>query len=431
MKALIVLDDKEKLSSISEKLTNAGFDTICYQWLMKALDNLEEISPHLVIISAEDYPRHWKVFVQHIKAHFKDDNTKVFLLTSSLTEEEQKKVKYLGIQDIIYDINTDLQKVISAFTLEPALTAETLSEPVPALTAETLSEPVPVLTVEPVLEPEPAFAAEPVLEPEPTLIAESLLEPEPALTAEPVPEPVPALTAETLSESEPALTAEPLSEPVPVLTAEPVPEPVQTLTAEPVPEPVPVLTAETLSEPEPALTAETLSEPVPVLTAEPVLEPVPVLAAEPLSEPVPALTAEPVSEPVPVLTAEPVLEPEPALTTETLSEPVPVLTAESVPKPVQTLQTEPVFQRKIVSSCDFFITNPSTNRIISGKVKKYKYPTLIFIPNNQDEKKSLRFGQIFENCILKQVVNNKELSSTHRCQIRGFTDNSIEFCLLR
>ena len=431
MKALIVLDDKEKLSSISEKLTNAGFDTICYQWLMKALDNLEEISPHLVIISAEDYPRHWKVFVQHIKAHFKDDNTKVFLQTSSLTEEEQKKVKYLGIQDIIYDINTDLQKVISAFTLEPALTAETLSEPVPALTAETLSEPVPVLTVEPVLEPEPAFAAEPVLEPEPTLIAESLLEPEPALTAEPVPEPVPALTAETLSESEPALTAEPLSEPVPVLTAEPVPEPVQTLTAEPVPEPVPVLTAETLSEPEPALTAETLSEPVPVLTAEPVLEPVPVLAAEPLSEPVPALTAEPVSEPVPVLTAEPVLEPEPALTTETLSEPVPVLTAESVPKPVQTLQTEPVFQRKIVSSCDFFITNPSTNRIISGKVKKYKYPTLIFIPNNQDEKKSLRFGQIFENCILKQVVNNKELSSTHRCQIRGFTDNSIEFCLLR
>ena len=379
MKALIVLDDKEKLSSISEKLTNAGFDTICYQWLMKALDNLEEISPHLVIISAEDYPRHWKVFVQHIKAHFKDDNTKVFLLTSSLTEEEQKKVKYLGIQDIIYDINTDLQKVISAFTFEPALTAETLSEPVPVLTAETLSEPVPLLT------------------------AESLLEPEPVLAAEPVPEPVPALTAEPV----PALTTEPVLKPEPALTAETLSEPVQTLTAEPVLEPVPVLTAETLSEPEPALTAETLSEPVPVLTAEPVLEPEPALTAEPVPEPVPALTAEPVLEPVPALTAEPVLE------------------------PVQTLQTEPVFQRKIVSSCDFFITNPSTNRIISGKVKKYKYPTLIFIPNNQDEKKSLRFGQIFENCILKQVVNNKELSSTHRCQIRGFTDNSIEFCLLR
>ena len=419
MKALIVLDDKEKLSSISEKLTNAGFDTICYQWLMKALDNLEEISPHLVIISAEDYPRHWKVFVQHIKAHFKDDNTKVFLLTSSLTEEEQKKVKYLGIQDIIYDINTDLQKVISAFTLEPALTAEPVLEPVPALTTETLSEPEPALTAEPVLEPVPVLTAEPVLEPVPVLTAEPVLEPVPVLTAEPVLEPVPALTAETHSE------------PVPVLTAEPVSEPVPAPTAETLSEPVPVLTAETLSEPVPVLTAEPLSEPVPVLTAEPVPEPVPALTAEPVPEPVPALTAEPLSEPVPAVRAEPVPEPVPALAAEPLSEPEPALTAEPVLESVQTLQTEPVFQRKIVSSCDFFITNPSTNRIISGKVKKYKYPTLIFIPNNQDEKKSLRFGQIFENCILKQVVNNKELSSTHRCQIRGFTDNSIEFCLLR
>ena len=427
MKALIVLDDKEKLSSISEKLTNAGFDTICYQWLMKALDNLEEISPHLVIISAEDYPRHWKVFVQHIKAHFKDDNTKVFLLTSSLTEEEQKKVKYLGIQDIIYDINTDLQKVISAFTFEPALTAETLSEPVPVLTAETLSEPVPLLTAESLLEPEPVLAAEPVPEPVPALTAE----PVPALTTEPVLKPEPALTAETLSEPVPVLTAEPVPEPVPVLTAEPVLEPEPALTAEPVPEPVPALTAETLSEPVQTLTAEPVLEPVPVLTAETLSEPEPALTAETLSEPVPVLTAEPVLEPEPALTAEPVPEPVPALTAEPVLEPVPALTAEPVLEPVQTLQTEPVFQRKIVSSCDFFITNPSTNRIISGKVKKYKYPTLIFIPNNQDEKKSLRFGQIFENCILKQVVNNKELSSTHRCQIRGFTDNSIEFCLLR
>ena len=427
MKALIVLDDREKLSSISEKLTNAGFDTICYQWLMKALDNLEEISPHLVIISAEDYPRHWKVFVQHIKAHFKNDNTKVFLLTSSLTEEEQKKVKYLGIQDIIYDINTDLQKVISAFTLEPSLTAETLSEPEPALTAEPVLEPVPALTAEPVPEPVPALTAEPVLEPVPVL------------TAEPIPEPVPVLTAETLSEPVPALTAEPVPEPVLVLTAEPVPvltaesvlKPEPALAAEPLSEPVSALAAEPVLEPVPALTAEPVLEPVPALIAEPVLEPVQTLTAEPLSEPVSALTAEPLSEPVPALTAETLSEPEPVLTAEPLSEPVPVLTAEPVLEPEPALTAEPVFQRKIVSSCDFFITNPSTNRIISGKVKKYKYPTLIFIPNNQDEKKSLRFGQIFENCILKQVVNNKELSSTHRCQIRGFTDNSIEFCLLR
>ena len=345
MKALIVLDDKEKLASLSSKLTNAGFDTICYQWLMKALDNLEEISPHLVLISAEDYPRHWKVFVQHIKLH--NDETKVFLITSSLTEEEQKKVEILGIEDIIYDIDSELQKVFLAFDSQNHQQTEPLFEPEPALKAE------------PVLEPELTLKAEPLFEPEPTLQAEPLFEPEPALKAEPV------------LELEPTLQAEPLSEPEPTLRAEP------------------------------------LSEPEPTLRAEPLFEPEPALQAEPLSEPEPALQTEPLSKPEPALQAATLFEPEPAL------------------------KAEPVLERKIVSSCDFFITNPFTNRIICGKVKKYKYPTLIFIPNNQDEKNSLRFGQTFENCILKQVVNNKELSSNHRCQIRGFTDNSIEFCLLR
>ena len=351
MKALIVLDDKEKLASLSSKLTNAGFDTICYQWLMKALDNLEEISPHLVLISAEDYPRHWKVFVQHIKLH--NDETKVFLITSSLTEEEQKKVEILGIEDIIYDIDSELQKVFLAFDSQNHQQTE------------------------PLFEPEPVLKAEPLSEPEPTLKAEPLFEPEQTLTAEPLSEPEPALKAEPLFESEPALKAEPVLEPEPTLKAEP------------------------LSKPEPALQAKPLSEPEQTLTAEPVFEPEQTLKAKSLFEPEPALKAEPLSEPEPTLKAEPLSEP------------------------------EPVLERKIVSSCDFFITNPFTNRIICGKVKKYKYPTLIFIPNNQDEKNSLRFGQTFENCILKQVVNNKELSSNHRCQIRGFTDNSIEFCLLR
>ena len=423
MKALIVLDDKEKLASLSSKLTNAGFDTICYQWLMKALDNLEEISPHLVLISAEDYPRHWKVFVQHIKLH--NDETKVFLITSSLTEEEQKKVEILGIEDIIYDIDSELQKVFLAFDSQKHQQTEPLSEPELTLKAEPVLEPEPTLQAEPLFEPEPTLKAEPLSEPEPTLKAEPLSEPEPALKAEPVFEHKPALQAEPVLEPEPALKAEPVLEPEPALKAEPLFEPEPALKAEPLLEPEPALKAEPLFEPEPTLKVEPLFEPEPALKVEPVLEPEPALKAEPLFEPEPALKAEPVFEPEPALKAEPLSEPEPALKAEPLFEPEQTLTAEPV------LELEPVLERKIVSSCDFFITNPFTNRIICGKVKKYKYPTLIFIPNNQDEKNSLRFGQTFENCILKQVVNNKELSSNHRCQIRGFTDNSIEFCLLR
>ena len=262
MKALIVLEDKEKLSLLKKKLTNAGFDTICYQWLMKALDNLEEISPHLVIISAEDYPRHWKVFVQHVKANFSDNQTEIYLLASSKDSVESDKVKILGIKDVIYDFESDLQKLISSWIPDP----EEIAVQVPS--------------------PEPDHTAVQVASPEPADTAAQVATPEPADTA------------------------------------------VQVAT------------------PEPAHTA-----------------------------------------------------------------------AHS--------------QKPVVSSCNFIITNPVTNRAIPGRVRKYKYPTIIFIPNNKEDVKALRFGQVFENCILKQVVNNKELSCNHRCQIRGFTDDSIEFCLLR
>jgi hypothetical protein len=240
MKALIVLEDKEKLSLLKKKLTDAGFDTICYQWLMKALDNLEEISPHLVIISAEDYPRHWKVFVQHVKANFSDNQTEIYLVASSANTVESDKVKILGIKDVIYDFESDLQKLISSWI------------------------------------------------PDPEEITVQAVSPELADTAAQVPSPEPAVTA-----------------------------------------------------------------------------------------------------------------------------------------------AQVVSQKPVVSSCNFIITNPVTNRAIPGRVRKYKYPTIIFIPNNKEDVKTLRFGQVFENCILKQVVNNKELSCNHRCQIRGLSDESIEFCLLR
>lgn len=298
MKALIVLEDKEKLSLLKKKLTNAGFDTICYQWLMKALDNLEEISPHLVIISAEDYPRHWKVFVQHVKANFSDNQTEIYLLASSKDSVESDKVKILGIKDVIYDFESDLQKLISSWIPDPEEIATQVSTPEPADTAAQVASPEPAHTAAQVASTEPAHTAVQVASPEPAESAVQVTSPEPADSAAQVDSPEPAHTAVQVPTPEPAVTA-----------------------------------------------------------------------------------------------------------------------AHS--------------QKPVVSSCNFIITNPVTNRAIPGRVRKYKYPTIIFIPNNKEDVKALRFGQVFENCILKQVVNNKELSCNHRCQIRGFTDDSIEFCLLR
>ena len=44
MKTLIICDDESVISKIDTFLQKNGIDTIIYRWLLKALDNLEEIT---------------------------------------------------------------------------------------------------------------------------------------------------------------------------------------------------------------------------------------------------------------------------------------------------------------------------------------------------------------------------------------------------
>ena len=213
MKALLVSEDKNKLFKLKSFLNSAGYDTICYNWLVKALDNIEEIAPHLIVLSAEDYPRHWKVFVQHVKTNLKDREPQIILLAKNLSQDEKNKCDVLGITEIISDIDLEKDKLLN--------------------TIENLSQ---------------------------------------------------------LEESD---------------------------------------------------------------------------------------------------------------------------------------------KEANINILTFTVVNPLTNNVVTGKIKKYDYPTIHFLPDNPDAFSTLRFGQIFENCKLKQIQDEEELVTNHRCQIQGFTNDSIEFCLLR
>ncbi len=96
MKALVIADNEKVIAKIVGTLQKFGFETIVYRWLLKALDNISEISPHLIIISAEDYPRHWKTLSQYSGV---DGNaSKVMLYTGqNFSESERKKADALGI----------------------------------------------------------------------------------------------------------------------------------------------------------------------------------------------------------------------------------------------------------------------------------------------------------------------------------------------
>ena len=106
MKALIISDDDKVIEKINSTLTDAGYETIVYKWLLKALDNVEEIQPDTVIISACDYPRHWKTFTQFIKGGIVKKIPQVILFTpADFPANEQQKARTLGIKGIFSSYN--------------------------------------------------------------------------------------------------------------------------------------------------------------------------------------------------------------------------------------------------------------------------------------------------------------------------------------
>lgn len=108
MKALIVADNNLVIDNISTVLKSAGYDVIVYKWLLKALDNVEEIGPHLIVISTQEYPRHWKTLTQFSQTNFGDYTPQVILYTGSdFDEEEQKKAVALGVRGFFGSVDVE------------------------------------------------------------------------------------------------------------------------------------------------------------------------------------------------------------------------------------------------------------------------------------------------------------------------------------
>ena len=109
MKTLIISDDAQFTKTIDSFFTRKGHSTIIYKWLIKAMDNLEEIKPDIIIISADEYPRHWKTLCQYVKGINK--NPKIVLFTSlPLSNEDRGKAECLQIDSIV-NSSEDLEEV--------------------------------------------------------------------------------------------------------------------------------------------------------------------------------------------------------------------------------------------------------------------------------------------------------------------------------
>ena len=92
MKALIISDKQEIIDTLSEYLSEQNYDIIVYRWLLKALDNIEEIHPDMIFLSANEYPRHWKTLASFVQSGIGGNEIKLYLYDPEpLNDDDVKK----------------------------------------------------------------------------------------------------------------------------------------------------------------------------------------------------------------------------------------------------------------------------------------------------------------------------------------------------
>lgn len=101
MKALIINEDSFVTEELNFILKEKNIETINYSWLLKAMDNIEEIQPDIIIINASEYPRHWKILAQFIKSEIVGKKILFFLYTPYVFSDiELKKAEALDVDCI-------------------------------------------------------------------------------------------------------------------------------------------------------------------------------------------------------------------------------------------------------------------------------------------------------------------------------------------
>ncbi len=104
MKILLVIEHDTSKETLIQHLAPRGFDFIHYSNPVKAIDNILEISPDLVIFSSVDFPRHWKPFIKVLRLfRTKEESIFILLKGKNFPVEESTKASILEVNGIVPD----------------------------------------------------------------------------------------------------------------------------------------------------------------------------------------------------------------------------------------------------------------------------------------------------------------------------------------
>jgi len=104
MKLLLITENEETRSTLLFHLKPVGFEVVRYASPLKAMDNIDELDPEVVVFSAVDFPRHWKPFVKLLRERkTREESVCILLKGDSFPFEEAAKAVHLGVNGILAD----------------------------------------------------------------------------------------------------------------------------------------------------------------------------------------------------------------------------------------------------------------------------------------------------------------------------------------
>ncbi|MDR2097495.1 MAG: PilZ domain-containing protein [Spirochaetaceae bacterium] len=119
MKLLFVLESRDICKRITDCVKSLGAEIVRYQHIVKAMDNVDEISPDGIVVSAADFPRHWKTLVSFVRSAKTAEQCVIAVLYGAFfTGEEREKARFLNVNCLVNEArldNRDLERLCGVF----------------------------------------------------------------------------------------------------------------------------------------------------------------------------------------------------------------------------------------------------------------------------------------------------------------------------
>lgn len=102
MKFMLVSESTTLKPFLQKHFAMQQAEVIHYDNPIKAMDNLDEVNPAVVLFSARDFPRHWKPFLIFLRnSYSRHESVFILLIGENFSSDEAAKAEHLEVNAVV------------------------------------------------------------------------------------------------------------------------------------------------------------------------------------------------------------------------------------------------------------------------------------------------------------------------------------------